>query len=104
MLVIYLRSYLKGFLQISFYDSYFHQFSGKYFDISKFPKEKLEELKNYALKLSEDFPNFIRVDLYIFHDQIYFSELTFDCQNGKPFMENSTVIKEAVRSWKRIDY
>ena len=47
------------------------------YDISKFDKNVLNKMKLIAIKLSEDFKNFIRVDLYIFHNKIYLSELTF---------------------------
>lgn len=75
----------------------------KDFNILMFDKEILEKLKNYAIKLSEDFPNFIRVDLYLFQNKIYLSELTFDHMNGVPdptFEKNKLVI-EAVKNWKR---
>lgn len=70
---------------------------------SKFKKKILEELRNYAIKLSEDFPNFIRVDLYLFNDQIYFSELTFASYNGLPMFRNEIFVKDAVKNFSRID-
>jgi len=41
----------------------------------------LEELLNVAEKISEDFP-YVRVDLYITNNQIYFGELTFRPYGG----------------------
>ena len=77
--------------------------SHKKFYISMFDKEILEKLKSYAIKLSEDFPNHIRVDLYIFHNEIYLSELTFDHMNGMPdkTYDENELVKEAVKNWKR---
>ena len=76
----------------------------KGFDILQFDKEILGKLRNYAIKLSEDFPNFIRVDLYVFQNKIYLSELTFDHMNGVPdnTFEKNSAIREAVKNWKRI--
>ena len=75
----------------------------KRFHISMFDKEILEKLKKYAIKISEDFPNHIRVDLYVFHNKIYLSELTFDHMNGIPdkTYDNNKLVKEAVKNWKR---
>ncbi len=73
------------------------------FDISKFNKSILDQLKYYAIKLSEDFPNFVRVDLYIFHEEIYFSELTFDSHAGKPTFTEINHFNEGVKTWKRIE-
>ena len=75
----------------------------KKFYISKFDKDILEKLKDYAIKLSEDFPNHIRVDLYLFHNKIYLSELTFDHMNGMPdkTYDENKLVKEAVKNWKR---
>lgn len=71
---------------------------------SKFPKNILKELKNYAFKLSEEFPNFIRVDLYVFQNSIYFSELTFASYNGFPIMfREEKFVKDAALNFKRID-
>lgn len=48
---------------------------------AKLPKpSKLDEMLNYASKLSADFP-LVRVDLYCEFNQIIFGELTF-CPNG----------------------
>lgn len=74
------------------------------FDIfSIFEKKLLSDLSEYAYKLSEDFPNFIRVDLYIFHNKIYLSELTFDSYSGTPLYRNKKFVKDAGKNWKRID-
>lgn len=43
--------------------------------------EYLEEMKGIAETLAEDFV-FVRVDLYLIKDQIYFGELTFTPSNG----------------------
>lgn len=74
----------------------------KNFNISIFDKEILEKLKNYSIKLSEDFKTHIRVDLYLFHNQIYLSELTFDHMNGLPdgTYDNNELVKEALIKWK----
>lgn len=54
----------------------------------KKPKN-FEQAVNIAQKLSEDF-NFIRVDLYIFDDFVYFGELTNSPGNGfEPFNPKS---------------
>ncbi len=70
---------------------------------SEFANDILEELKEFAFKLSEDFPNFIRVDLYLFHNKIYLSELTFDSYSGRPLFRKEKKILEAGRDWKRIE-
>ena len=70
---------------------------------SIFKKKLLNQLKNYAIKLSEDFPNFIRVDLYAFHNQIYLSELTFASYNGIPMFRNESFVKESVEHFSRVD-
>lgn len=78
--------------------------SKKEFNISsKFGENILSKLKEYAIKLSEDFKNFIRVDLYVFQNNIYLSELTFDSNSGKPKLRNEKFIIEIGKSWKRID-
>lgn len=43
--------------------------------------ERLEEMVEVARRLSEDFP-FVRVDLYLIGDRIYFGELTFTSGGG----------------------
>ncbi len=68
-----------------------------------FKKDVLEALNKYAIKLSEDFPNFIRVDLFIFHQKIYLSELTFASYNGLPMDRNENYIKESVRNFSIVD-
>ena len=74
------------------------------FDIfSKIKKTTLINLKEYAIKLSEDFKNFIRVDLYSFHNEIYLSELTFDSNSGIPMLPDKQFIIDAGNNWKRID-
>ena len=73
-------------------------------NIKKFNMKHLNELKSLAIKLSEDFPNFIRVDLYSFKNNIYLSELTFDSQNGMPAFRNMKYFQDAVKTWKRVDY
>lgn len=65
--------------------------------------KKLNELKEYAIKLSEDFQNFIRVDLYLFHNKIYLSELTFDSNSGRPFYANEKIVIDAGNDWKIIE-
>ena len=68
-----------------------------------FNKNTLKKLKNYAYKLSEDFPNFVRVDLYTFHDKIYFSELTFASYRGLPMDKDEKYIKDSIKNFTRID-
>ena len=70
---------------------------------SRFKRDLLEQLKDYAYKLSEDFQNFIRVDLYLFHNKIYLSELTFDSFSGKPMKRTEEIILETGKSWKLIE-
>ena len=72
--------------------------------INIFKKDHLDELKSLAIKLSEDFPNFIRVDLYLFQNKIYLSELTFDSNSGIPMFTDITYFNDAIKKWKRIDY
>ena len=62
-------------------------------------KHIFEKLKIYAIKLSEDFPNFIRVDLFVFHNNIYLSELTFASFDGLPWDKNESYNKEAVKNF-----
>jgi len=102
-------------LSISFKNKIYEIYYDKNFDIllftnkfkfdifSIFDKKLLSDLSEYAYKLSEDFPNFIRVDLYIFHNKIYLSELTFDSYSGTPLYRNEKFVKDAGRNWKRID-
>ena len=74
------------------------------FNCSYFDNNLLNTMKSYAIKLSEDFPNFIRVDLYIFHNDIYLSELTFDSHNGKPRFFDIKHFVDGIKNWKRVDY
>lgn len=102
---------LSVFFKNKIYDIYYDKnfdillFTNKAkFDIfSIFEKKLLSVLSEYAYKLSEDFPNFIRVDLYIFHNKIYLSELTFDSYSGIPLYRNEKFVKDAGKNWKRID-
>ena len=73
-------------------------------DLKLFKNNNLNEIKSLALTLSEDFPNFIRVDLYLFHDEIYLSELTFDPYDGIPQPSLKKILFEVVKNWKKIDY
>ena len=68
-----------------------------------FKKDILEKMKIYANNLSEDFPNFIRVDLYLFHNNIYLSELTFASYDGLYLDKNETYIIDAVKNFTRFD-
>ena len=104
--IIYVRVNYNNQLFIFYYDSNYnpqYEVNNDIFNINNFNKKTLDELKYYALKLSEDFPNFIRIDLYVFHDKIYLSELTFDHREGQPFLNDNKIIKEAGENWKRID-
>ena len=60
-------------------------------------------MKIYANNLSEDFPNFIRVDLYLFHNNIYLSELTFASYDGLYLDKNETYIIDSVKNFTRFD-
>ena len=71
--------------------------------ISHFKKNTLDQLRNYAIKLSEDFPNFIRVDLYLFHDNIYFSELTFTSYNGLYMYRDEKFVHDCMKNFSRVD-
>lgn len=102
---IYLRVYINNKLKIFQYDKNFNPIyknKNKDFNISFFNKKILNKIKFYAVKLSEDFKNFIRVDLYIFKGKIYLSELTFDANDGMPTSKDKLLINE-VKNWKR-DY
>ena len=107
---IYLLFYLNMKLKSLIYDNNFNFLFGEKSEnleplnmSAVFNKKILNKLKNYAIKLSEDFPNFIRVDLYIFHNRIYLSELTFASCNGFPFYKNEQFVKDSVKDFKRID-
>ena len=107
IIVIYVRVFYNNNLYFFYYDSNFNPIINEkknFFDISYFDKLILDKLKKYAIKLSEDFPNYIRVDLYLFHNEIYLSELTFDTKDGFPFLRQHEIIKNAAKDWKRIDY
>ena len=86
------------------YTPRFNEKRNKFF-ISNFDKSILDKMKNYAIKLSEDFPNHIRVDLYLFQNKIYLSELTFDHMNGLPdkTYDDNKFVKAAILNWKRFD-
>lgn len=76
----------------------------KSFDLNKkFGEEILNKLKYYVTKLSEDFKNFIRVDLYIFQENIYLSELTFDSNDGFPFYKNKGIILDAAKNFEKYE-
>ena len=70
------------------------------FDVlSTYGEKILDKLKYYAVKLSEDFPNFIRVDLYVFHKKIYLSELTFDSYHGLPYYGKEIFVIDAAKNY-----
>ncbi len=48
--------------------------------------DRLEDMVEIARRLSEDFP-FVRVDLYVVEDRIYFGELTFTSGGGMSSFE-----------------
>ena len=74
------------------------------FDIKSFFKTiTLEEIKKCAIKLSEDFPNFLRVDLYLFHDEIYLSELTFASGNGGYIFRKEKFVIDSMKNFSRVD-
>ena len=109
---IFLEFYFGLNKRSSFYDNNFNfifKDNKKNEDVNQtnltsiFKQKLLNKLKNYALKLSEDFPNFIRVDLYLFHNKIYFSELTFASSNGMPMHRNKTFVKNAAINFTRTD-
>jgi len=91
---------------LSYYDDEFNPIDipGKInLNLSMFKKNILYDMKSLAIKLSDDFPNFIRVDLYLFHNKIYLSELTFDCYNGMPRHRDKIFFVNGVKKWKRIE-
>ncbi|HGN2081503.1 TPA: ATP-grasp fold amidoligase family protein [Providencia stuartii] len=85
----------KGFLQIDFdrfsnhkrnlYDLNFNLlnynlcYKGGNYNLP--PMHKLEEMKDIAIKLSHGF-DYVRVDLYLINDQIFFGEMTFTPGSG----------------------
>jgi hypothetical protein len=93
-----------------FYEFYDHNFNPikktgyPYYNMKNFSQKVLDEMKSYAILLSEDFPNFIRVDLYIFHEKVYLSELTFDSQGGIPAFQDIKHFTDGIKEWKRVDY
>lgn len=107
IIIIYVRMTYKNNLKVFYYDANYNnllKIKKDIFDITSIDQTILDKLKYYALKLSEDFPNFIRIDLYLFHEKIYLSELTFDHQEGKPsLLRNNKIIRDAAKNWKRID-
>ena len=106
IIIIYIRVTVNNNVFIYYYDSNFNYLKDPKnysFNVSIFDKTILEQLKDYAYKLSEDFPNFIRVDLYLFHNKIFLSELTFDPQDGHPFLRNLKIIRNAGKNWIRVD-
>ena len=108
---IYLEYYLNSTNEVYLiYDkNYNFKFRNNHYQIkplnikAMFKKDILEKIKEYTIKLSEDFPNFIRVDLYIFHNNIYLSELTFASSDGLPLDKNETYILDAVKNFSRVD-
>ena len=72
--------------------------------LKTFDNGLLAQMKSMALKLSEDFPNFIRIDLYLFQNKIYLSELTFDSNNGIPAFRDIKYFNDGLKNWKRVDY
>ena len=101
--MIYVKSF-ENSKKFVFFDAEFNLINkNQISNIENFDKTILNELKTYAIKLSEDFPNFVRVDLYIFKSKIYFSELTFDANDGIPTFTKYKIINEAGKNWKRID-
>ena len=108
--IIYLELFTQNRLRFLIYDSNFN-FVYKTkdnritpLDIKSFFKNStLETLKKYAIKLSEDFPNFIRVDLYLFHDEIYLSELTFASFYGKYMYRKEKIVLDSMNNFSRID-
>lgn len=70
---------------------------------SNFEISILDKLKYYAYQLSEDFKNFIRVDLYVFHKKIYLSELTFDSVHGFPFFASEEIVINAGKNFTKYE-
>ena len=107
---ILIRSYINNKLIKFFYDNDFNFLYKKgnttvnFLNITSiFKKNDLATMRNYAIKLSEDFPNFIRVDLYFFHGKIYFSELTFANDNGLPLYKDVKFMKDAAINFSLVD-
>ena len=105
--IILLFYYKHNILLTSFYDAdynYIKAFGSVKYSLNNFEKKDLRELKKLALKLSKDFPNFIRVDLYLFKNEIYLSELTFDSHSGIPALTDIKYFNDGLKNWKRYDY
>ena len=107
---IYLIVKFKGRSQQLFYDINFNFiFKEKKYKInplnltSLFKNTTLQRLKEYAIKLSEDFPNFIRVDLFAYHDKIYFSELTFASCNGQYLVRDEKFMRDSMKNFTRVE-
>ena len=104
---IIIRYNINGYATGCYYDDNFNSIKineENILDLKRFKKNNLNEMKSIAIALSEDFPNFIRVDLYLFHDKIYLSELTFDPYDGIPQPSLKKIFIEVVKNYKRIDY
>ena len=105
--MIMLDFYINNSRIEAYYDANFNclkKAENYYVDLSKFNITILNELKSYAYKLSEDFPNFVRVDLYIFHDDIYLSEITFDSHAGLPRFRDIKHFVNGIKTFKRVEY
>ena len=70
---------------------------------STYGENILNKLKYYAIKLSEDFKNFIRVDLYVFKKKIYLSELTFDSYHGLPYYGKEPFVIDAAKNYTKYE-
>ena len=106
----YIKFYVLKKLNVLFYDdNYKFLYKDDKFKIapfnltSFFNKNTLDKLKEYAIKLSEDFPNFIRVDLYLFHNEIFFSELTFASFSGLYMNRDDKFIHDCMKNFSRVD-
>lgn len=101
--MIYVKSFHDSIKQFTRFDSNFKLISKKdHSNIENINKKLLNKLKTLAIKLSDDFPNFVRVDLYIFQEKIFFSELTFDSNEGMPIFRRFKILKDVGKHWKRI--
>jgi hypothetical protein len=106
--IYYLRAIINEKLYTFFYDPNFKmllksEMPSPLNDTATFNTDILKEMTNCALKLSEDFPNFIRVDLYLYHNKIYLSELTFASHTGLPFHRKDKFIIDSVKNFQRFD-
>ena len=106
--MIYLLSNINKKSMTYYFDQYFEPIEDgnhqSFNLLNIFDKNILDRMKTLALELSEDFPNFIRVDLYIFQNNIYLSEMTFDSHEGKPYFTNIKYFHDGLKNWKRVDY